>query len=73
MLYVYILCCSINLQPIDSPEAFQKDKSWCNHLWVLLSHRLVVQAGFQTSVVVLVTVALKVTLKRKKCINCFQQ
>jgi len=63
MLCVCTLCCSIKLQPIDSPEAFQKGRTLCNYLWVLLSHqRLVEQAGFQTCVVVLVSVVLEVAL-----------
>lgn len=73
MVYVCILCRSIKLQPVDSPEAFQEDRTWCHHLWVLLvCRRPVEQAGLQTAVVVLVSVVLKVTL-RVKCIECFQQ
>lgn len=69
-----ILCCSIKPQPVDRPEAFQKGRTWCRHLWVLLLCRgPVEQAGFQTAVVVLVRVVLKVTLRRVECIECFQQ
>lgn len=59
------------MQPVENPEAFQKEETWCPHLRVPLSYgSLVKHVGFQTSMAVLL---LKVAINRMKCIRGFQQ